>query len=68
MLINAYTKEFTLTNNAFLSYVIAFEHLLYYKMVGNVFKDIDNIFLKHKDIIHFNLSIVSFQGNLKFSQ
>ena len=24
MLINAYTKEFTLTNNAFLSYVIAF--------------------------------------------
>ena len=37
MLINAYTKEFTLTNNAFLSYVIAFEHLLYYKMVTNVY-------------------------------
>ena len=35
MLINANTKEFTLTNNAFLSYVIAFEHLLYYKMVAN---------------------------------
>ena len=38
MLINAYTKEFTLTNNAFLSYVSAFEHLLYvtiyYKMVA----------------------------------
>ena len=37
MLINAYTKEFTLTNNAFLSYVIAFEQLLYYKMVANVY-------------------------------
>ena len=37
MLINAYTKEFTPTNNAFLSYVTAFEHLLYYKMVANVY-------------------------------
>ena len=36
LLINSYTKEFTLTNNTFLSYVIAFEHLLYYKMVANV--------------------------------
>ena len=37
LLINAYTKEFTLTNNVFLRYVIAFEHLLYYKMVANVY-------------------------------
>ena len=37
MLLNAYTKEFTLTNNAFLSYVIASEHLLYYKMVANIY-------------------------------
>ena len=29
MLINAYAQEFTLTNNAFLSYIFAFEHLLY---------------------------------------
>ena len=27
-LINAYAEEFTLTNNAFLSYVTAFENLL----------------------------------------
>ena len=37
MLIIAYTKKFTLTNNVFLSYVIAFEHLLYNKMVANVY-------------------------------
>ena len=30
MVINAYTKKLTHTNDAFLSYVIAFEHLLYY--------------------------------------
>ena len=37
MLINAYTYEFTLINNAFLSYAIAFEYLQYYKMVANVY-------------------------------
>ena len=37
MLINAYTKDLTLTNNAFLSYVVTFEHLLYYKMDANVY-------------------------------
>ena len=37
MLINAYTKEFTVTNNSFLNYVIAFEYLQYYKMVANVY-------------------------------
>ena len=30
--INASTKEFTLVNNAFPSYDIAFEHLLYYTL------------------------------------
>ena len=37
MLINASTKEFTLVNNAFPSHDVAFEHLLYYKMVANVY-------------------------------
>ena len=37
MFINAATKEFTLVNNAFASHVVAFEHLLYYKMVANVY-------------------------------
>ena len=37
MFINASTKEFTLVNNAFPSYNIAFEHLLYYTMVANVY-------------------------------
>ena len=35
--INASTKEFTLVNNAIPSHDIAFEHLLYYKMVANVY-------------------------------
>ena len=34
---NANTKEFTLVNNAIPSYDIAFEHLLYCKMVANVY-------------------------------
>ena len=37
MFINAFTKEFTLVNNAFPSHDVAFEHLLYYKMVANVY-------------------------------
>ena len=36
MFINASTNEFTLVNNAFPSHDVAFEHLLYYKMVANV--------------------------------
>ena len=35
--INAATKEFTLVNNVFASHDVAFEHLLYYKMVANVY-------------------------------
>ena len=37
MFINASTKEFTLVNNASPSHDVAFEHLLYYKMVANVY-------------------------------
>ena len=37
MFINAATKEFTLVNNAFASHDVAFEHLLNYKMVANVY-------------------------------
>ena len=37
MFINASTKEFTLVNHAFPSHDVAFEHLLYYKMVANVY-------------------------------
>ena len=37
MFINASTEEFTLVNNAIPSYDIAFEHLLCYKMVVNVY-------------------------------
>ena len=37
MFINAFTKEFTLVNSAFPSHDVAFEHLLYYKMVANVY-------------------------------
>ena len=37
MFVNASTKEFTHVNNAILSYDIAFEHLLYYKIVANVY-------------------------------
>ena len=36
MFINASTKEFTPVNNAFPSHDVAYEHLLYYKMVANV--------------------------------
>ena len=36
MFINASKKEFTLVNNAFPSHDVAYEHLLYYKMVANV--------------------------------
>ena len=44
MFINASTKEFTLVNNAISSHAIAFEHFLYYKMVANVYRELDNIF------------------------
>ena len=37
MFINAPTKEFTLVNNVIPSYDVAFEHLLYYKMVANAY-------------------------------
>ena len=37
MFINASTKEFTLVNNASPSHDVEFEHLLYYKMVGNAY-------------------------------
>ena len=37
MIINAATKEFILVNNAYASHNVAFEHLLYYKMVANVY-------------------------------
>ena len=37
MFINASTKEFTHVNNAFPSHDVAYEHLLYYKMVANVY-------------------------------
>ena len=37
MFINASTKEFTFVNNASPSHDIVFEHLLYYKMVANVY-------------------------------
>ena len=37
MFINTSTKEFTLVNNAFPSHDVAYEHLLYYKKVANVY-------------------------------
>ena len=37
MFINTSTSEFTLVNNAIPSHDIALEHLLYYKMVDNVY-------------------------------
>ena len=37
MFINASTKKFTLLNNAIPSNDSTFEHLLYYKMVANVY-------------------------------
>ena len=36
MFIDASKKEFTLVNNASQSHDVAYEHLLYYKMVANV--------------------------------
>ena len=44
MFINASINEFTLENNAIPNYDIAFEHLLYYKMVASVYWNIDTIF------------------------
>ena len=44
MFINAATNEFTLVNNVFASHDVAYEHLLYYKMVANVYQEHDNIF------------------------
>ena len=41
MFINTSTKEFTLVNNAITSHDIAFEHLLYCKMVVNVYLELD---------------------------
>ena len=63
MFINASTKEFILVNNVIPSYDILYttrccECSLY---------DIENIF-KKQYIFYFNLSIVSFHANLKFSQ
>ena len=66
MFINTSTKEFTLVNNAITSHGIAIEHFLYYKMVANVYQEVDNIF--KKDVYHFDLSIVSFHASSKFSQ
>ena len=37
MFINAATKEFTIVNVAFARIDVAFEHLLSYKMVANVY-------------------------------
>ena len=48
MFINTSTKEFTLVNNAIPSHPIAFEHFLYYKMVANVYQELDNIFKNTK--------------------
>ena len=44
MFIDTSTKEFTLVNNAIPSHGIAIEHFLYYKMVANVYQELDNIF------------------------
>ena len=37
MFINGSTKEFTRANNDIPSHDITFEHLVYYKMVANVY-------------------------------
>ena len=37
-------KEFTRVNNAIPSQGIAIEYFLYYKMVANVYQELDNIF------------------------
>ena len=44
MFINASMKEFTHVNNDVPSHGIAIEHFLYYKMVANVYQELDNIF------------------------
>ena len=44
MFINTSTKEFTLVNNTIPSHGLAIEHFLYYKMVANVYQELDNIF------------------------
>ena len=44
MFINTSKKEFTLLNQAIPSHGIAIEHFLYYKMVANVYWELDNIF------------------------
>ena len=44
MFIDTSTKEFTLVNIALSSHGIAIEHFLYYKMMANVYKELDNIF------------------------
>ena len=44
MFINTSTKEFTLVNNDIPSHGIAIEHFLYYKIVANVYKELENIF------------------------
>ena len=54
MFINTSTKEFNLVNNAIPSHGIVIEHFLYYKMVVNVYQQLDNLF-KNKDIFRFNL-------------
>ena len=37
-------KSLTLVNDASSSHDVVFEHLLYYKMVANVYQELDNIF------------------------
>ena len=68
MFINAFTKEFIRLNNAIPSYDIPFKHLLYYKMVANVYWNIENVFKNTKT---YSISICQsffFHANFKFSQ
>ena len=65
MFINTSTKEFTLVNNVFPSHGIAFEDLLCYKMVANVYYELDNIFKNKTYLFHFHLPIVSFHASSK---
>ena len=67
MFINASTNEFTLENNAIPNYDIAFEH--YYTTRLPVFTEILTLSFKNTKtkLFHFNLSIISFHANLKFS-
>ena len=48
--------------------VISHSNIFYTKRWLPMLTIILTIFSKHKDIFHFNLSIVSFHANLKFSQ